>query len=123
MILLDDVVEILHLPNNDRSSAAGIDLINRRLVGAALVDGDLLGYIVGLHDFFKEPQGCGLVALGGQKKVDRLALLVYSAIKVFPDPFDLDVGFGLCRVNRAKESLGTRACRSPYAGRISPANA
>ena len=30
--------------------------------------------------------------------------------------------FGLCRVNLAKESLGNRACRSPYAGRIFPAN-
>ena len=76
MILLDDVVEVLHLPNNDRSSAAGIDLINRCLVGAALVHGDLLGYIVGLHGFVKKAHGRCLVALGGKKKVDRLAFLV-----------------------------------------------
>lgn len=40
MVLLDDVVEILHLSNNDWDFAADIDLIHGRLVGAALVHGD-----------------------------------------------------------------------------------
>ena len=81
------------MPNNDRRSAAGIDLINRRLVGAALVHSDLLVYIVGLNGFVKKALSRCLVALGGKKKVERFAFLGYSAIKVSPDSFDLDVCF------------------------------
>src|SRR5450830_1195675 len=44
-------------------SSSALDLINGRLVGAALVHGDLLRSIVGLHRFFQEAHGCGLVAL------------------------------------------------------------
>src|SRR5665647_1667618 len=93
MVLLNDVVEVLHLPNNYRNSAAGLDLINGRLVGAALVHSDLRRNTVGLHGFVKEAHGCGLVALSSQQEVGCLALLVYRAVKILPDAFDLDVGF------------------------------
>ena len=69
MVLLNDVVELLHLPNNDRNSATDLDLIDGGFVGAALVHGDLLRNIAGLHGFVKEAQGCGLVALGRQQEV------------------------------------------------------
>src|SRR5450830_1400519 len=91
MVLLNDVVEVLHLPNNYRNSAAGLDLINGRFVGAALVHSDLRRNTVGLHGFVKEAHGCGLVALGRQQEVDCLALLVYRAVEILPDAFDLYV--------------------------------
>src|SRR5665647_1173259 len=92
MVLLNDVVEVLHLPNNYRNSAAGLDLINGRLVGAALVHSDLRRNTVGLHGFVKEAHGCGLVALSSQQEVDCLALLVYRAVEILPDAFDQDAG-------------------------------
>lgn len=64
---------------------AGLEFINRRFVGFVLVYGDLLGYIVGLHGFVKEAHGRGLVTLGSQQEVDRLALLGYRAVEIFPD--------------------------------------
>ena len=81
MALLHDVVEILYLPHDNWRIASAIDFIHGRLIGAALVHDDLLGYIVSLHGFVKKAHGLCLVALGGQKKVDR------------PDPFDLYVCF------------------------------
>ena len=81
MVLLQDIVEVLYLPNHDRVLPTGIDFIYGRLVGAALVHGDFLRYIVSLHGFVKKAHGFCLVALGGQKKVDR------------PDTFDLYVCF------------------------------
>ena len=91
MVLFHDVIEVLHLPHDDWRFASAIDLIHGRLVGAALVHGYVLGNIVGLHGFFKEPQGCGLIALGRQQKVNRLAGLVHDAVgyKYFPAPLTL----------------------------------
>jgi len=62
------------------SVASVIDLIHGRLVGAAVVHGDLLGNTAGLHRFVKKTHGCGLVALGGQQEVKRFAFLVRSAV-------------------------------------------
>jgi hypothetical protein len=71
----------------------GLELINRRPVGSALVHGDLLRYIVGgLPGLVKEAHGCCLVTFGRQQEVDRPALFVYRAGEIFPDAFDLDVG-------------------------------
>ena len=78
---------------HDRGFPAGIDAINRRLVGATLVHRDFLRNIVGLHGLVKEAHGCSLVAPGRQQEVDRLAFLVYFAVEIFPDAFDLDIGF------------------------------
>lgn len=91
MVLLDDVVEVLHLLKNDRNFAAGLDLIYGRFVGATFVHRDFFRNIAGLHGFVKEAHGSGLVALGGQLKVDRLAFLVYKAAGILPDAFDLAV--------------------------------
>ena len=81
-LLLDNVVQVFDLSNDDQCFASGIDLIHGRFVGAALVHCDLFGNTAGPH---------GLVALGGQQEVDRLAGLVHGAVQVFPDALDLDV--------------------------------
>ena len=78
---------------DDRCFAAAIDLIHGRFVGAALVHRDLFGNTAGLHGFFKEAQGCDLVALGGQQEVNGFALLVYRAVEILPVAFDFDIGF------------------------------
>ena len=70
---------------------ASIDLIDGRLVRAALVHRDLFGNTAGFHGLVKELQGCGLARLGRQQEIDRFAFLVYCAVEVFPRAFDLDV--------------------------------
>ena len=78
MILLDDVVEVFNLAHQDRHIAAGVDRIDRRLVGAALVHCDLVRIAICSHGLVEE-------ALRRQQEVDGLALLVDSAVEVFPD--------------------------------------
>src|ERR1035437_6409295 len=46
MVLLDDVVEVLVLTHQDVDAGVGLDALNGRRVGAALVNGDLLWHIV-----------------------------------------------------------------------------
>ena len=53
------------LPHLDVRARAGTDACNRRRVGAALVDGDLLGYAVQLDRALEETTRCGIVAIYG----------------------------------------------------------
>ena len=43
MVLLDDIIEVFDLAELDFGVVLGIVALDRRDVGAALVDGDLLG--------------------------------------------------------------------------------
>ena len=45
-----------------------------------------------MHGFVKETPGCGLVTLGRQQEVDRLALLVHRTVQILPDAFDQEAG-------------------------------
>ena len=92
MILLDDVVEVFTLAHQDWYVAPGVDRIDRRLVGAALVHRDLVRIAVRSHCLVEEALCCGHVALGREQEVDGLSLLIDGAVQVFPDAFDLDVG-------------------------------
>ena len=66
MVLFYEVVKVVHLSNHDLAFTSRIDLINGRLVRAALVHLDLFGNAVGPHGFFKEPQLYGLATPSGQ---------------------------------------------------------
>ena len=48
MVLFHNIVEVFDLPNYDPDFSAGVDLIDRCLVGAALVHRDFFRYAVGL---------------------------------------------------------------------------
>ena len=85
MVLLDGVVAILDLAHHDRHVAAGVDRIDGRLDGAALVHRNLVRFAVCCHGFVGE-------ALRRKQKVDSLSLPVGGAIKIFSDALDLDVG-------------------------------
>ena len=43
VVLFDDVAQVFELSRNDRCITSGTDLIHGRFVGAAFVQGDLLG--------------------------------------------------------------------------------
>ena len=64
MVLVDDVVEILDMANDDAVFQPVIDVIDGRLVGAVLT-----------HGLVEKAFGGGLVALGRQQEIDRLACL------------------------------------------------
>ena len=92
MVLFDDVVEVFDLAHNDRHAGPGVDRIDGRLVGAALVHRDLVRIAVRSHGLVEEALRCGNIALGREQEVDGLSLLIDGAVQVFPDAFDLDVG-------------------------------
>lgn len=91
MVLFDDVVEVLDLAHHDLHVAAGVDRIDRRLVGPALVHRDLVRIAVRSYGPVEEALRCGYIALGCEQEVDGFALLVDGAVQVFPDALDLDV--------------------------------
>jgi hypothetical protein len=84
MVLFDDIVEVLDLTYHDRQVAAGVDRIDHRLVGTALVHRDLVWIAVRSHGLVEEALRRGHVALRRQQEVDGLAMLVDCSVEVFP---------------------------------------
>ena len=91
MVLLNDVVEVFDLAHQNLDVAAGVDRIDGRLVGAALVHRDLVRIAVPSHGFVEEALRRGHVALRSKQEVHGFAVLVDGAVEVFPDALDLDV--------------------------------
>ena len=89
-VYIQNVVQVFDLSNDSRCLACGIYLIHDRLVGAAVVYGDLFGNTAGLDGFLKKVQVASLVALGRQQEDNRFALLVCCAVEILPVAFDLD---------------------------------
>ena len=93
VILLDDVVQVLALPNHDFGAVLGIVIPDPGLVRSALVDVDDLGNTVVLDRAREEPPCRTTIAFGGQQEVDRVALFIHGTIPVTIFPADLDIGF------------------------------
>ena len=66
VVLLDDVVQVLVLSHQDVDTGISLDTFNGRCIGAALVDGDLLGHAVQVDGALHKVPGCGLISLGSQ---------------------------------------------------------
>ena len=71
MILFDDVVEVFDLTDLDVGLSFGIVAFDRRYVGTALVDRDLLRRSVLLDCLAQEPQRGFAIPFGGQQKIHR----------------------------------------------------
>ena len=84
---------VFDLSNDDRRLASAIDLIPGRLVGAALVHGDLLGNTVSLHGFVKKRRAAALSRLAVRRKTTVLPSLSTARQRYFRGAFDLDVRF------------------------------
>ena len=93
MVLLDDVVEVLRLTHLNRHAAVGLNAYDGGPIGAALIDGDLLGHAVQVDRAFEKCPRRGVVPFGAKQKVDRVADLVDCSVQVLPLAADLDVGF------------------------------
>jgi hypothetical protein len=93
LLLLDDVVQVLALPNHEFGAVLGIVIPDPGLVRSALVDVDDLGNTVVLDRAREEPPCRTTIAFGGQQEVDRVALFIHGTIPVTIFPADLDIGF------------------------------
>jgi hypothetical protein len=78
VILLDDIVEVLALPNRDRRVVPGVIAFDPRRVGAALVDRDGLRKTIALNGPSEKPLCGSPIALGGEQEVDGVALFVHQ---------------------------------------------
>ena len=78
MILLDDIVEVLDLPNDDGKFLVFDDLIHRHL----------LRQVVVTHGLVEEARGCRLIALGRQQKIDGFTALIDRPAEIFSDAVD-----------------------------------
>jgi hypothetical protein len=76
MVLLDNVVQILVLPDLDGRFPSSIDHLQGRQIGAAVVHGDRLGGAVLVDGFIEVATRRSLVAMRPQKKIDGLSILV-----------------------------------------------
>src|SRR5450631_4909874 len=92
MILLDDIVEVLASAQFNVGAMIGVVALDRRGVGTALVDGDLLRLAVQCNGLFQEAPRRRAIALGSEQEVDCLPFAINRSIQVLPLPVDLDVG-------------------------------
>jgi len=86
MILLHDVVEVFHLPDDDVGAVCLVVALDGGFIGVTAVDGDRLGETVAADGFFQKPQGGLCIAVLREQKVNRLAVLIDRAIEIPPLP-------------------------------------
>ena len=86
MILFVDVVEVFDLTDLDAHLSFGIMAFDRRCVGTALVDRDLLRRTIPLDRLAQEPS-CGFaIPLGGQQESTVAPALSTARYKYFHAP-------------------------------------
>lgn len=93
VVLLDDVVHVLALPQFDIRPRVGIDAQDGGRVRAALIDGDLLGYTVQADGLFDKTSGGCVISLCAKQKVDRIAVAIDRSVQILPLASEPDVRF------------------------------
>jgi hypothetical protein len=93
MILLDDIVRILDLPDLDGRFPLGVDDLEGGQIRPSFIHGHGLGHPVPIDGFLEVTACCRLVAMRPQQEIDRIASLVHRAIQVLPLAAHLDVVF------------------------------
>ena len=104
MILLDDVVQILHLTQFNRRAGISLNGLNGSRVGGTLVDGDLVGQAVLTDGAFQEAARCSQIAFGRKHEVDSGAVTVDGAIEILP--FSSCCRLAACGDGRVAASTG-----------------
>ena len=84
MILLDDVVQILDLPDLDGVSRSALMASRAGQISPAFVHGHGLRRAVSIDGFLEVAARGSLVAMRTQQEIDRITGLVYCAIQVLP---------------------------------------
>ena len=91
VVLLNDVVEVFVLAHQDVDAGISLDAFNGRRIGAAVVDGDLLGHAVQVDGTLQKAPRCCLISLGREKKVHRIAGAVNRPVKALSIACGFDV--------------------------------
>ena len=86
VVLFDDVVQVLALPNRDLGAMLRIVVTDPSRVSAALVDVDDLGKAVVLDGAREEAPCRTTITFGGQQEVDGVPLLINRAIPIPSSP-------------------------------------
>jgi hypothetical protein len=84
MILLDNVVEILHLSDGDVRAVLFVIALDRGFIGVAAVNGNRLREPVAADRLLQKPQRRLCVPMFGEQKVNGLAVFVYRPIQIAP---------------------------------------
>src|SRR5208283_4641076 len=92
VVLFDDVVQIFDPTDFDVRLMFCAVAFDRRRVGAALVDRDLLGNAMMAYRLAQEPQCGTTIPLGGQQEVYGGASSINRPIQIFPGTFDIHIG-------------------------------
>ena len=95
MILLHDIVEVFHLPDNNVRAVFLVVALNGRFVGVAAVNGNRLGEPVAADRLLEKAQRSLFVPMLGEQKVNSLALLIDRTIEIAPLALYLD-RIGIC---------------------------
>ena len=74
VVLLDDVVQILRLAKDDLRIVLGGVVVYGSATCATHVDGDPIGLAMAGNGTRQEPACRGAIALGSEKKIDRMAV-------------------------------------------------
>jgi len=96
VVLLDDVVQVLHLqyfdkPDPARNQQQEVDVFESRIVGATLVHDHLVREPVSIDGTFEKGRSSGFVTVFGQHEVQGVAELVDGPVEVDTLALDLDV--------------------------------
>ena len=88
-VLLYEVVQVLVLPDLDRSRRLAVERFECGQIGAALVYGNRFGLAVAVNRLLEVAARSSLFTMGAQQEIDRVACLVDGAVQEFPLTFDL----------------------------------
>ena len=92
MVLLDDVIQVLALPDLNVGIRPLIVHPNCRPIGTAFVDIDQFRGSIVLDGLYQERLSTHALSVLGQQKVYRVPILVNGTIEVLPLPFHFDIG-------------------------------
>ena len=92
VVRFDNVIQVFDAPHLDLLTGFLLERLDGRGIGAALVDRDLFRQTVLPDRFLEKTQSGFLIAMGCQREVDGVPVLVDGALVVFPLALDLDVG-------------------------------
>ena len=84
MVLFDNIIQILHLPDGDGRAMLCVIAFDGGFLGVTAVNSDRLRDPVPADRLLQKPQGRLLIAVLGQQKVDGLTLLIDRPIEIAP---------------------------------------
>src|SRR6266850_839319 len=93
MVLLHQIIEIVHLTDDDRGPVLRVVASDGRGIGLAPINRDRLWHAMTPNRLGEKARGGALVALVREQEINGLAGLIHRTIQIAPFPTYADVGF------------------------------